>query len=89
MKIIAMTASRIPLALSNFVSMSGEGYTKDTQYFKDVVNAAGFNAKRIAAALSQDPKIFNSWVVVTDSENMIKLKTTDYCGNVSFLIVNK
>lgn len=89
MKIIGITSNGLNQSLSNFVVMSGKGYQADAQYFRDLVIAAGFDSKKIAAVLSKDSKVFGTWIVIRETDSFITLKTTDAFGNVSKLKVIK
>ena len=89
MKVTAVNKSGVPLALSNFVVSSGNGYQKDGEYFKSKINYVGImDPSRVCKELERDERVLNKSFSVKLSEwDRCEILTKDVLGNEAIIKV--
>ena len=83
MKIRLLTASGINQAISNL----WYGDECDIMQFQDAIEDSK-NGAEMVRNLNR-LRIFNKFTLDRETETTTRLKTVDYCGNVSYLVVSK
>lgn len=81
--------TRIPMSLSNYVSLGPGGRIESERYFKNLTKENWNDPKALVRKLNKDERIFGKYNLVEENNNYSLIKVKDAFGNVSNIRVMK